>query len=683
MADYRDPNNVNPNGSYSITQLVKFIREKMFGIDVRESIAKALERVYEDASKDGNANMEVSQARGLFGLLKDRLDNSDRGLAQKADRTYVDAVLSSIAAGGPKELFYSLVALQTKYPQGAEGTYIVFDVIHTDSAHSYMWNGSIWEDLGPYQGLEIPDESVTEKKVADRAISREKLQFLQPRFTNILNPNTYIPEEYFSILDGTIIKKGDADYSPDFGRTPLMRLPDQSKRLYRNGYMGRDNGNVHITFFSDPNGVNFLSGTTWGLNTLNIPDLGSEEVYFSVAWINLNLEKSILTIDEPIVYEDAETLPSLKNLTSILGMSRTTANLISADDGSNWEIKVDFNQRELIFAKKRMFAMFGNAYSWVWNTQQDEDVVFTYDDLANLSNRDPSGPVYYFYIFVHKDMEIRGRDKFKVIEGIHFNIDQTRDVYQNYAYLGAVVFHAKIASFPGTRVITVGGSYSDLKKISILGDSLSTFQGYNPVGNAVYYPTSYLTSVEDTWWKRLIEKSEGKLELLINESWSGSRVSDNRGVEQAGATRALNLDSNGENPNIIINFIGTNDFNYDIPFGDFGGNQSPPTAISTFSDAYTVMLENESSKYPNAKIYCCTLPFNSRGGFPRVNSDGVSLSEFNQRIRDISKLYGAEIIDLERVGINKNNINLVTGEGLHFNSVGMEIVRKKMQDTIF
>lgn len=48
MTDYRDPNNIDPNGNYTITQLVKFIREKMFGVDVRESIAKALEKAYED-----------------------------------------------------------------------------------------------------------------------------------------------------------------------------------------------------------------------------------------------------------------------------------------------------------------------------------------------------------------------------------------------------------------------------------------------------------------------------------------------------------------------------------------------------------------------------------------------------------------------------------------------------------
>lgn len=173
MTDYRDPNNIDPNGNFSITQLVKFIREKMYGIDVRESIAKALERVYEDASKTGNANMEVSQARGDFNVLNDRLNNTDARLntndsrvSQKADKTYVDAVLSSLTTGGPKGLFYSLNALQTMYPNGTDGTYLVFDAIHEDAAHTYIWDGSMWKDTGPYQGLENADNSISRVKLS-------------------------------------------------------------------------------------------------------------------------------------------------------------------------------------------------------------------------------------------------------------------------------------------------------------------------------------------------------------------------------------------------------------------------------------------------------------------------------------------------------------------------------------
>lgn len=81
-------------------------------------------------------------------------------IGKKSDKTYVDSMLSSIAQGGPRELFYSLAALMAKYPNGEEGTYLVFDSSNTDGAHVYMWDksGVVWKDLGVYQGLGLNAE---------------------------------------------------------------------------------------------------------------------------------------------------------------------------------------------------------------------------------------------------------------------------------------------------------------------------------------------------------------------------------------------------------------------------------------------------------------------------------------------------------------------------------------------
>lgn len=51
-------------------------------------------------------------------------------------------------------------------------------------------------------------------------------------------------------------------------------------------------------------------------------------------------------------------------------------------------------------------------------------------------------------------------------------------------------------------------------KISILGDSISTYVGYNPYGYAVYYKDDRLcdndiTDVNDTWWKQVIDALGG------------------------------------------------------------------------------------------------------------------------------------------------------------------------------
>ncbi|HJA90359.1 MAG TPA: DUF2817 domain-containing protein [Candidatus Jeotgalibaca merdavium] len=79
---YRDWTHIDADTFHQISELVKFIREKGYGADTRESIAQALERVYHDATMTGNANMEVSMARKHFGDLASRLDASDDKLAQ-------------------------------------------------------------------------------------------------------------------------------------------------------------------------------------------------------------------------------------------------------------------------------------------------------------------------------------------------------------------------------------------------------------------------------------------------------------------------------------------------------------------------------------------------------------------------------------------------------------------------
>ena len=68
----------------NITELIKNIRNAILGKDVRESIAGAVEQCYEDASKNGNANMEVTEARGTFDTLNQRLNNSDNVKADKS-----------------------------------------------------------------------------------------------------------------------------------------------------------------------------------------------------------------------------------------------------------------------------------------------------------------------------------------------------------------------------------------------------------------------------------------------------------------------------------------------------------------------------------------------------------------------------------------------------------------------
>ncbi|MFT8584643.1 BppU family phage baseplate upper protein [Liquorilactobacillus hordei] len=108
----------------------------------------------------GKVLTELIDARGSFNTLGARENNQDTQIATKSDKSYVDTMLSSIAQGGPKGIYYSLSALQTAFPSGADGTYLVFDSSSTDGAHSYIWDSSakVWKDLGVYQAQAVPDD---------------------------------------------------------------------------------------------------------------------------------------------------------------------------------------------------------------------------------------------------------------------------------------------------------------------------------------------------------------------------------------------------------------------------------------------------------------------------------------------------------------------------------------------
>ena len=79
---YRDWSHIDADTFHQISELATFIREKGHGADTREAMAQALERVYHDAAQSGNANMEVSMARGGFHTLGERLNDTNTQLAQ-------------------------------------------------------------------------------------------------------------------------------------------------------------------------------------------------------------------------------------------------------------------------------------------------------------------------------------------------------------------------------------------------------------------------------------------------------------------------------------------------------------------------------------------------------------------------------------------------------------------------
>lgn len=211
------------------------------------------------------------------------------------------------------------------------------------------------------------------------------------------------------------------------------------------------------------------------------------------------------------------------------------------------------------------------------------------------------------------------------------------------------------------------------KTLSILGDSISTFSGYIPSGNASYYPSGTVQAVTDTWWKKLIDALQ--MTLLVNNSWSGSRVTTTNGEISAGCmTRCQNL---GTSPDVIIVWMGINDFNNEVALGTYDGKSAIPSTTTTFREAYGIMLNKILAAYKTAEVWVCTLPQCERNGtevFPEINGNSVPLADFNEAICELADAFGVKILDHNKCGLTYQNMDVFNPDELHPNKFGHSLV---------
>ena len=234
------------------------------------------------------------------------------------------------------------------------------------------------------------------------------------------------------------------------------------------------------------------------------------------------------------------------------------------------------------------------------------------------------------------------------------------------------------------------------KKISIYGDSISTYTGWIPSGNAVWYNGSNggVTSVTQTWWHEVIQAIG--LELVVNNSWSGRAVSscrDNTSGHETDAgykeANVLQLKNGDVLPEIIIIKMGINDFIDNCELGTYDGSTALPTNPTKFLDAYAMMLNLIMTNYPLAKVYVCTLMAcerNSPTGFPEINARGDSIGIWNEGIKKLAHAFGAEVLDHDQCGITYYNLSTYMGDyqtsgaGLHPNPAGHALIANKTID---
>lgn len=212
--------------------------------------------------------------------------------------------------------------------------------------------------------------------------------------------------------------------------------------------------------------------------------------------------------------------------------------------------------------------------------------------------------------------------------------------------------------------------------VSILGDSISTYEGFNPEGYAVYYDKRVqffngMDSVYDTWWAKVNQSLHAY--LCVNNSYSGSTVTGIEFPSACSDVRCSGLHTHSCQPDLILVYLGINDFGRGVPV--FCKTVSTKTNQFAFYDAYTYMLDKLRTNYPLADIVCGTLVKTkikySDWVFPECFT-GIPFDQYNNAIRKACEKAKCHLADMDKL-----NMRIETLDGTHPTAQGHALFAKE------
>ena len=208
-----------------------------------------------------------------------------------------------------------------------------------------------------------------------------------------------------------------------------------------------------------------------------------------------------------------------------------------------------------------------------------------------------------------------------------------------------------------------------MKWISVLGDSICTFEGYNAKGYYVYYDKAIkqengIKSVSDTWWHKVINYLDGQ--LCVNNSYAGSTVTGADFPSASSELRINDLSDTLHKPDIILIAMGFNDYAFGIETKGSGD-------VSSFDYAFGYMLDKISLRYPNTELICSTIP----KGFVKDFSNSLfpmdfvkyDISKYNDIIRSSCQQRNIRLADIASLGTGFETL-----DGVHPTAAGHKTI---------
>ena len=210
-------------------------------------------------------------------------------------------------------------------------------------------------------------------------------------------------------------------------------------------------------------------------------------------------------------------------------------------------------------------------------------------------------------------------------------------------------------------------------RIGLIGDSISTYEGWIPEGYSAYYPktASEITDVTHTYWYRLIYDLMPDAVLDRNLAYSATRVAkigtDDDYDKNDFVTRVDNIGF--DNPDIVLIHGGTNDRRAStpdhVPLGDYGFDLPIDQLDRTcFRSAYVCLVRKIMEKHPGVRIIC-------------IIGDTLNTEKYQGLADSIREI--AEYYDFETVSFN---YALESADGVHPNASGAQYMADRIYEVL-
>lgn len=201
-----------------------------------------------------------------------------------------------------------------------------------------------------------------------------------------------------------------------------------------------------------------------------------------------------------------------------------------------------------------------------------------------------------------------------------------------------------------------------MKTFSVIGDSISTFDGFIPSYCKSAYPCSEndVCNVDETWWYILGSRMGWKLE--VNQSYSGSRVTETGSRPIWSACISDRRLSDLGRPDVMLILAGTNDF----------GQEDDLPSLSLFRQSYFKLLSQIKKRLPTADIVCMTPLQRTSESLNKQNSMGWTQLDLAEAVREVASGFSARLIDLALFQINEGDG--ILADGIHPTRKGMQLI---------